>query len=148
MPYGDISKRVKQQLCALIHSDAKEIIIHFPRVQTQRGSSDCGLFSIAFITTLCSGFDPSEILYNQGLFRDHLCRCIENREITPFPCTLKKRQHSIQQQQVVLIYCLCRQPEGGTMAECNKCLEWFHEECVHFPKNIKQIQWSCPRCET
>lgn len=147
IPYGDVSLRVKQQICALVFSNAKEIILHFPNVQSQKGGIDCGLFSIAFATTLCTGFHPADLQYNQSYFRDHLLDCIQKRFITPFPCTMitKKRPRS-SYQQVVSLYCKCRQPEGGGMAQCDRCNEWYHEECVDLPKNIKSVKWFCPSC--
>ena len=65
IPSGNISSRAIQEICAMIFSDAKEITLNFPPVQSQRGGSDCGLFAIAFATTLCTGFDPVHLLYNQ-----------------------------------------------------------------------------------
>lgn len=147
MPSGNnISLRAKQQICAMIFSNSRQIILDFPKVQCQRGASDCGLFSIAFATTLCTGFDPAEIEYNQSLFRDHLMQCIQDRKITPFPCEMKKRQQSTR-QEVVKIHCQCRQPESGKMAACDGCSKWYHEECVHFPMNIEHVKWFCPNCQ-
>lgn len=149
LPYKDISYRAKQQISALIHSAAKEITLNFPPVQCQRGGSDCGLFAIAFAVTLCTGFNPSDLQYNQASFRSHLRGCIENKCISPFPCTMlaKKRQDK-EIHQVVPFYCICRQPEGGKMAECTTCGDWFHEECVELPDNIEldDVEWFCPTC--
>lgn len=143
---GDLSSRAKEQLCALIFSSAKEITLDFPNVQCQRGGSDCGLFSIAFTASLCTGSDPENLQYNQKCFRDHLLGCIEKRHITPFPSTMKKRSHS-SHYQVVPLYCQCRQPERGRMAQCDRCSEWFHSDCVCLPININNISWFCPTCK-
>ena len=48
IPYGDISTRAKQQICALVFSDAAEITQLFKCAVTNRGGSDCGLYAIAF----------------------------------------------------------------------------------------------------
>ena len=149
IPSGNISSRAIQEICAMIFSDAKEITLNFPPVQSQRGGSDCGLFAIAFATTLCTGFDPVHLLYNQHSFRSHLLDCINKRCITQFPCTMFERQRlqSIP-PLMVSIYCLCRQPEGGRMARCDQCQEWYHEECVSLPKDISSIEWYCPICNS
>ena len=51
------------------------------------------------------------------MFRSHLRDCIENHYIIPFPGCGEKRQDP-EICQVMSIYCICRQPEGGKMAEC------------------------------
>ena len=146
---GDTSSRVKQQICALVYSDAKEIILKFPSVQFQKGGSDCGLFSIAFATSLCTGFDPSDLYYNQDLLREHLFKCVENKYLSPFPCTMKKRPKS-NSQQTIAVYCLCRQPEveGESMVQCDKCDEWYHNDCITCPStcDMKSVKWFCPNC--
>jgi uncharacterized membrane protein YgcG len=50
-----------------------------------------------------------------------------------------------------LLHCLCRQPTGGNMAECDGCGIWFHQRCLKMPK--KQWEkiggadlWYCPTC--
>lgn len=45
-------------------------------------------------------------------------------------------------------YCLCREYEGGTMIECDRCHEWYHVSCV---KDVSKIpenddKYSCPAC--
>ena len=59
--------------------------IAFPAVQIQRGGSDCGLFALAFATSLCEGENPSRISYIQHELRDHLFGCLESGVISTFP---------------------------------------------------------------
>ena len=33
-------------------------------------------------------------------------------------------------RQVSKVYCVCRQPEGGKIIQCNTCSEWFHNLCI------------------
>ena len=93
---GDTSSRVEQQVCALVYSDAKEIILMFPSVQFQKGGSNCVFFSIVFATSLCTGFDPSDLYYNQDLLREHLFNCVENKYLSPFPYTMKERTSQVE----------------------------------------------------
>ncbi len=65
IPDRDISSRAKLQIAALLCTEAKAITLKFPDVQIQHGVSDCGFFSIAFAITLCTGFYPAEIKYDQ-----------------------------------------------------------------------------------
>ena len=46
------------------------------------GDSDCGLFALAFITSICNGEDPVKQIYDQSAMRDHLVR---KRTDYPFP---------------------------------------------------------------
>ena len=59
-------------------------------VQNQLGASDCGLFSLAFATSLCFGDNPSEIQYNQKQLREHVVSCFEAKVITPFPAKSRR----------------------------------------------------------
>lgn len=45
-------------------------------------------------------------------------------------------------------YCLCREFEGGTMIECDKCHEWYHVACVADKSEIGEDddKYSCPAC--
>lgn len=148
MCYGDLSSRAKKQICALIFSDSNEITLNFPSVQLQKGASDCGLFSVAYATTLCTGFDPVDLKYNQEFFRTHLFECIQKKFITPFPCEMLTKKRQPQNiVQVVPLHCVCRQPEEGRMAQCDMCGRWYHEECVKLPDNVENIEWFCARCK-
>ena len=64
IPYGDVSTRAKQQICALVFSDAAEITQLFKCAVTNRGGSDCGLYMLLLspCTSLCTGFDPSDLI--------------------------------------------------------------------------------------
>ena len=54
-------------------------------VQRQVNSYDCGIFAIAFGTSLLHDEDPSKLIY-KGI-RPHLLRCIQTGNLTPFPST-------------------------------------------------------------
>ncbi|ETS64848.1 hypothetical protein PaG_00816 [Moesziomyces aphidis] len=46
------------------------------------------------------------------------------------------------------IYCLCHEPESGRMIACDKCMLWFHTQCVRLddPPNLGDEPWICPMC--
>ncbi len=56
----------------LFVTDQRKITINHIDVQTQSNCSDCGVFSLAFATSLCQGEDPSIISYIAYQLRDHL----------------------------------------------------------------------------
>ena len=55
------------------------------KAQRQLGSSDCGLFALAFATDLCHGLDPLTRSYNQKDIRQHYVNWSGIRENSTFP---------------------------------------------------------------
>ena len=62
--YMSVSSFVKEQVAAIVHTDKKEITLNFIDVQTQRGTCDCGLFSLAFVTCFANGCLPEKQLFD------------------------------------------------------------------------------------
>ena len=56
-------------------------------MQCQKGTADCGLFSIATMTSLVFGEDPGSVNYDQNKLREHLVNCITVGELSLFPKT-------------------------------------------------------------
>ncbi|KAJ1942078.1 hypothetical protein GGF37_003273, partial [Kickxella alabastrina] len=45
------------------------------------------------------------------------------------------------------LYCVCLQPEGGLMVECEQCSEWYHAKCVGLKTaDVSDCQFFCPLC--
>ena len=119
-------------------------------MQKQKGSSDCGLFALAFITSICNGQDPTDLAYDQSAMRSHLLKCIEQGQMTPFP-SAPGRNAEQAIEKTVPIYCMCRLIDDGTrMIECADCQEWFHVACVQVEKKFivnRKLDWFCPNCK-
>ena len=58
--------------------------VTLPECSKQIGNHDCGLFAIAFCTTLAHGVPLSEVTLNQHTMRHYLIKCFEQLEMTPF----------------------------------------------------------------
>ena len=69
----------------------KQKVVEWPNVALQKGAFDCGLFAIAFATSLCNDEDPSKVEYQQKLMRSHLAECFNNEHIRKLP-VLKQRK--------------------------------------------------------
>jgi hypothetical protein len=54
-------------------------------VQQQDNTYDCGVFAIAFPTTLYSGQDPVGKRYNREKMRQHLVQMLQSKRIEAFP---------------------------------------------------------------
>ena len=57
------------------------------QVQTQKGTKDCGVFAVAFLTALAYNQNPADgpIQYCQDQLRSHLCNCFIRQKHVPFP---------------------------------------------------------------
>ena len=54
-----ISSDTKRQIARLMVADMKYIDVHIENTQYQEGSSDCGLYAIAYATEICFGNNPA-----------------------------------------------------------------------------------------
>ena len=108
------------------------MVLDLQEVQRQRGLSDCGLFAVAFATSLCEGEDPGAINYIQHAFRSHLTECLEQQKMTAFPRQVRsrKKQNRIEEQEIVPVSCVCRLPETARMTVCAGCKERYTTESV------------------
>ena len=138
-------------ICRYMKSKASSVTIKLANLAAQKGSSDCGLYAIAILTTLAFGNDPTKIVYHQDEMRPHLKQCFESGTITEFP--ILQRRSRIRERIVSVIdcpvYCICRLPEGShedTMIQCDKCEQWYHSKCVKVNCEIGNRKWFCPHC--
>ena len=72
-----------------LHGDVKSV--SFPDVSQQQGSKDCGLFAIAFATSICFGEPPEKVNFRQFLMRKHLHNCLTSRTMSLFPSDKKAK---------------------------------------------------------
>ena len=80
-----VSEDLSRQLHALYSPDGASLSIEYIHVQQQQGSSDCGLFCIAFAVDVLLGNDVQSIQYDQSQLREHLASCIKSENFTAFP---------------------------------------------------------------
>ena len=149
LPNCDVPTRTKEQIAALLFYQQKDITIEFPTMQVQHGSADCGLFALAFATTLCAGDNPAHVNYTQHLLHAHLYECFIQKSISPFPEAARRKKLLEPRGQVTYeVFCVCRLPEDGQMVQCSKCMEWYHRHCINAPEDIWNIDvvWHCCSC--
>ena len=53
--------------------------------QQQDNDVDCGIFSLAYATSLLFGENPTNISYDITRMRQHLDRCLAHGKVQPFP---------------------------------------------------------------
>ena len=132
MRTGDIPLSTKEVVASLMELSQTYIFLTFPDVQQQVGGSECGLYSLAFAYSLCSGKDPARLEYNQAHFHEHLLWCLRKREISDFPHSPIMKNPKKPLWCKFAVYCLCCLPNtGDSMIQCFKCSEWFHFTCIN-----------------
>ena len=90
--YSVKSSTLRKQLAAIVRTDKPAFQVRHIAVQRQSGTTDCGLFSIAFAQALCAGVDPHLQAFDQQKMREHLYLCFEEGEILPFPLAQRSRR--------------------------------------------------------
>ena len=142
-----LSTHLKKLVADLMQSPSKEIVIRYRDVQWQSGGSDCGLFALAFATSLCSGIDPVTVTFTQSQMRPHLLLCIEKQSMSMFPYKHQRSNPKTTSDDFELlpVFCTCRLPDDGSrMVQCSSCSKWYHVACVP-PFNIES-EWFCIKC--
>ena len=87
-----INTSMSVRLAQLYSSNSRSLDILIPDIQRQTNSSDCGVFSIAYLAELIfNDFNVgiSKIRFDIPLMRSHLLNCFVNDKILPFPKVLK-----------------------------------------------------------
>ena len=81
----------------------EELRIVVPTVQQQRGSSDCGVFAVAFLFHLALGDLPEDLIIKQSSMRRHLETCFSSESVLPFTSTTRTRCKRSMPQKVFTI---------------------------------------------
>ena len=103
------NKVVLAHASRMLFTKEQSITFVIPPVQEQIGPNDCGLFALAFATSLCQGMPPEEREYDQALMRRHYVDCLEQLAIKPFPGC--QRLLILNEKKVVYevkVFCSCR----------------------------------------
>ena len=126
------SPKVITNSCQMLFYNGKKVTVSNQKVQRQQGASDCGLFAIAFATSLCFGNDPQEIAYDQPLLRSHFIACLEDHKMKPFPRTDRRVQrHLSVSRAVVPIYC--------TIAGCQTMVKPMYNVTIAMTVGISSV---------
>ena len=145
-----LSASTEEQISCLLNSKEKKLHVKIMPVQRQKGSSDCGLFALAFAATLCSGSCPNNMAYKQSSMRKHLLDCFLHFSMTNFAGRKITRPSKQACSEVIIeLFCKCRQPKYGLMAQCDKCKEWFHDNCESISTTVlmSNTNWHCSSCK-
>ena len=81
--YSSVDQKTASML--MINFRCSMLSIRSMRCQKQEGISDCGLFAIAFATSIAHGEDPGSREYCQGRMSSHLTQCFLDKKLVLFP---------------------------------------------------------------
>ena len=102
-----LSKHTEILLAKLLQTKQKSFTVKMSSVNKQAGTDDCGVFAVAYCTSLVYGQNPSMFVYNQTVMRTHLVKCLESKKLEPFPILRERRIGKFITTQVKL-FCYCR----------------------------------------
>ena len=151
---GSPTNSLLNQIASIVCTPKDIIKLTYVDVQMQQGCDDCGLFAIAFATSLARGEQPGSFFYQQKAMRKHLVDCLEKQNITAFPIQKIRRHGSkVRHSANIPIHCVCRLPklEGIKMIECSYCGTWYDIDlCVSVSADSQQphTKWACVRCKS
>lgn len=86
-PEVNVRQHVLSYMASLLQTPKPTMTYVVWGCQKQGNSFNCGVFAIAFATSLANGQDPSEILYDPTKLRDHLRTYIDTEVFPSFPST-------------------------------------------------------------
>lgn len=83
--YFRLSKHTEILLAKLLQTKQRAFTVKISSVNKQAGTDDCGVFAVAYCTSLVYGQNPSMFVYNQAVITTRLVKCLENKKLEPFP---------------------------------------------------------------
>ena len=157
---GDLDTSLTHQLALVyrplitVEEDGEEVdphlVVRIPPVQQQKGSSDCGVYAIAFAVHAALGDDIKDLEFDQAQMRNHLLKCFRKKELVRFPTTRKRSRHNNHFPYCeIQVFCSCQMPESyGDMIQCDKCERWYHIiRCVGLSSIPQDTElWHCHSC--
>jgi len=147
--YASVSDATIRVIASLLFPVASKLVIQVMDMERQSNTADCGVLSIAYAYDICSGRDPCGVIYDHTSIRNHLAKCLEECQLSRFPVLCERESGGVRHVQEIGIFCVCRLPEAGDMAECESCKEWFHQHCLDIPNEVfsnSRLTWVCKAC--
>ena len=124
-----MTMKLRNQIACLLCTSESIIKANYIDAEMQDDSADCGVFALAFLSTLASGGKPCAMSLCQEDTRRHLANCLERNSLGPFPIKLTRRNgNKLKGAMIIPVYCTCRLPalNDCNMTECSKCNVWYH----------------------
>ena len=104
---NELPKPTLKLISALLQTQEDQFAAEFIDVQIQEGSHDCGLFAVAYITSICNEQDPAVLLYKLNAMRMHILKSIEDGVMSISPSSASRRSKASARKNTP-VYCICR----------------------------------------
>ena len=145
--YASASSKTLKTIAQILQTEQSHFSVKHLNVSKQTGSTDCGLYTIAAVTCILLGEDPTKVAFDQKALRLHLVKILEAKSLSAFPVVKTRRVvERISKIEQCDVYCLCRLPDNGEkMISCDLCDEWFHLTCVKLVEPVPDT-WYCNNC--
>ena len=147
---------------SMIYGKGKTVVpVKIPNVQQQKNSIDCGVFAIAFMVEFCFNnfIGRDNVNFDTYTMRDHLIKCIESQQFSPFPKTKPTRTKVLSLKNTSVNFSIekectarCNLPNlFEDMVCCDICSAWYHYGCV--PSNNSNtfsgsLSFTCSNCSS
>ena len=147
---------------SMIYGKGKTVVpVKIPNVQQQKNSIDCGVFAIAFMVEFCFNnfIGRDNVNFDTYTMRDHLIKCIESQQFSPFPKTKPTRTKVLSLKNTSVNFSIekectarCNLPNlFEDMVCCDRCSAWYHYGCV--PSNnsntfSRSLSFTCSNCSS
>ena len=86
--YDSVFRTADEETKKIVQSLFKvkeNVTLKFVHCQKQKGSKDCGVFSIAFAIAIAFKVNTHKLKLDQQSMRCHLVKCLHNKCMSPFP---------------------------------------------------------------
>ena len=93
---GSVPLDVAKQIAAFSYCELAKIVAEVLPVQQQTDCVNCGLFAIAFATSLAHNENPVRRVYDTTKLRQHLVSCLVARKMSVFPSHSANEKKSFQ----------------------------------------------------
>jgi len=130
---GEIPFSTKEAIACLLCTPSKSLTSF--NVQQQSNNYDCGLFALAYASSICDGVDPTTVTYKKYALRSHFLKCLKKGKFYCFPTKPVQRSPGHSLKSIIRVYCMCRLPDSGD--HMIKCTEWYHYTCVGIEQGKK-----------
>ena len=122
------------------------LTLRYQDVQQQPNAYDCGVYALAFATSLLHGQEPTKTRYVDP--RSHLASCLTSGQMLPFPHESGDVDARPPATESLALYCVCRSVDDGRiMVACDDCDQWYHKVCAFGDDvDLPDGNWICEDC--
>ena len=142
-----LSTEAKKAIASFHQCTSSTLTLRFKDVQRQPNTYDCGVYALAFATSLAHGADPTQLNYCEP--RRHIQQCFASGQLLPFP-SVPRRPIADDVIEHLPLFCTCRTVDDGKpMIQCDTCDQWFHLSCaLGEGVNAPPGEWHCDQCRS